>query len=125
MFDSGEEKVLKAYPKVLDRYKKELGESISEANSNSNDNNESLGAEREKAVVRVRTMDSSPVVRESNSRDYNFDNTPNYYGPSSDFNGYEFTSQKGTSFVLVIVALLTLVFLVAIVTVGILKFIGI
>lgn len=123
MFDNGEDRVLKTYPKVLDKYKKELGESISDINTSSNSNSESLGAEREKALVRVRTMDNKPVVKNVDTR--NSSDNFNYYGPGSDFNSYEFTSQKGTSFVLVIAAVLTLVFLVAVVTIGILKFINV
>lgn len=121
MFDSGEEKVLKALPEVISKYQKEF-EVIKDRSLDAVDVYEGDGASHEKAMVRVLTPSNKPMVREveeNYSNNYGNSNYP-YYGPNSDFNQFTF-NQKGTSFVLVIAGVISLVILVTVVTVAILK----
>lgn len=120
MFESGEEKVLKALPDVISKYQKEFLD-IKEASLNAVDVHEGDGSSREKAMVRVLTPSNKPMVREVEEEPSNtYNNNYPYYGPNSDFNQFTF-NQKGTSFVLVIAGVLSLIILVTVVTVAILK----
>lgn len=86
-------------------------------NNKSNDNR--LGQAKTSSYVRVRTDGFSSS--KSNDDNYSYDSyNPNVFGSYSSPNN----SVKGTSFVLIIAALLALVAVVAVVTVGIINMIG-
>jgi len=124
MFDNGEEKVLQMYPDVVKKYQDEFAfakNSISDVNTVDAFMNEG-GTSNEKSMVRVRANSNTPVVRNDSYDTPSVSDYP-YYGPSSDFNQFN-PGQKGTSFVLVIVALLALVILVSVVTFSILRTLG-